>query len=194
MKSLKKKSGQATSKKYVYSDNLQFLLKIVQKYDTVSSIEETQLPVDSDEEEQIDTEQLIEPLKRADNKKSNNPRKKARLQQDIDREILKALSISNTQPDEDEAFFISVTPDVRRMCEEDKLEFRMSVLMLIKDINNRRKNCPTSEPTFYNSSASRTSTPISCSSSMIPSPYSNEQSDCLHAQSPSCSSHTFHML
>jgi len=34
------------------------------------------------------------------------------LQQDIDREILKALSSSNTAPDEDEAFFISIIPAV----------------------------------------------------------------------------------
>jgi len=61
------------------------------------------------------------------------------LQKDIDRGILKVLSSSNTAPDEDEAFFISVIPAVRRMSEEEKLDFRMSVLQLIKNINNRRK-------------------------------------------------------
>jgi len=57
-------------------------------------------------------------------KETYNPRKKSRLQQEIDREILKALSGSNTAPDEDEAFFISVIPAVRRMSEEEKLDFR----------------------------------------------------------------------
>jgi len=61
------------------------------------------------------------------------------LQQDIDREILKALSSSNIAPDEEEAFFISFIPTVRRMSEEEKLDFRMNVLQLIKDINKRRK-------------------------------------------------------
>jgi len=58
------------------------------------------------------------------------------MQQDIDREILKALSSSNTAPDEDETFFISVIPAVRRMSEEEKLDFHMTVLQLIKDIKN----------------------------------------------------------
>jgi len=41
----------------------------------------------------------------------------------MDREILKALNSSNTAPDENEAFFISVIPAVRRMPEEEKLAF-----------------------------------------------------------------------
>jgi hypothetical protein len=47
---------------------------------------------------------------------TSNPRKKARLQDSIDREILDAL---NKPPDEDEAFFISITPAVRKMSDED---------------------------------------------------------------------------
>jgi len=39
---LKKKSGQATSKKYIYRDNLQFLMTILQKDDTVSNMEHSQ--------------------------------------------------------------------------------------------------------------------------------------------------------
>ena len=68
------------------------------------------------------------------NNKRNFP-KKARLQEhqdDIDRQILKALE---NHPDEDEAFFISITPSVRKMSDEDKLDFRMNVLQLKKDIN-----------------------------------------------------------
>jgi len=80
--------------------------------------------------------------------------KKSRLQQDIDREILKALSSSNTAPDEDEAFFISIIPAVRRMSEEEKQDFRMSVLQLIKDIKNRRKERPVFETTFSSASTS----------------------------------------
>ena len=88
--------------------------------------------------------------------------KKSRLQQGIDREILKALSSSNTAPDEEEAFFISIIPAVRRMSEEEKLDFRMSVLQLIKDINNRRKERPIFETTFSSASTStsRTTTPL----------------------------------
>jgi len=91
------------------------------------------------------------------------------LQQDIDREILKALNSSNTAPDEDEAFFISITPAVRRMSEEEKLDFRMSVLQLIKYINNRRKERPVFETTFSSASTStsRTTTPYSSLSEIM---------------------------
>jgi len=68
---------------------------------------------------------------------------------------VKALSSSNTAPDQDEAFFISVIPAVRRMSEEEKLDFRMIVLQLIKDINNRRKERPVFE-TFCSASTSKT--------------------------------------
>ena len=78
------------------------------------------------------------------------------------------MSSSNTAPDEDEAFFISITPAVRRMSEEEKLGFHMSVLQLIKDINNRRKERPVFETTFSSASpaTSRTTTPI-CSLSAV---------------------------
>jgi len=91
------------------------------------------------------------------------------LQQDIDREILKALSSSNTAPNQDEAFFISVIPAVRRMSKEEKLDFRMSVLQLINDINNRRKERPIFETTFSSASTStsRTTTPVSSLSAIM---------------------------
>lgn len=40
-------------------------------------------------------------------------------------------------PDEDEAFFLSVLPSVRRLSEDDKLEFRLGVLSTIRDIKRR---------------------------------------------------------
>jgi hypothetical protein len=52
---MKKKSGQATSKKYIYHDNLQFLLKIVKKDDTVSSLEHSEQLLDSEDEKQEET-------------------------------------------------------------------------------------------------------------------------------------------
>ena len=56
IKSLKKKSGQATSKNYIYYDNLQFLMTIVQKYDTVSSMEYSLRLLDSEDEKQTETD------------------------------------------------------------------------------------------------------------------------------------------
>ena len=108
------------------------------------------------------------------------------MQQDIDREILKALSSSNTAPDEDEAFFISAIPAIRRMSEGEKLDFRMRALQLIKDINNRRKEKPVFETT------SRTTTPHSSLSAVMDANQVNQLPHLLHADHfsyhPECNS------
>lgn len=74
-------------------------------------------------------------------------------QEDIDRQILKAMQ---NPPDEDEAFFISITPSVRKMSDEDKLDFRMNVLQLIKNINRRANNYPPAMNTPTSTSSSST--------------------------------------
>ena len=130
-------------------------------------MEHSQQLLDSEDEKQAET--VVEIQSQNTSKDTYNPRKKSRLQQDIDREILKALNSSNTAPDEDEAFFISVIPAVRRMSEEEKLDFRMSVLQFIKDINNRRKERPVFETTFSSAttSTSGTTTPLFSLSAIV---------------------------
>jgi len=59
IKSSKKKSGQATSKKYIYHDNIKFLMKILQKDDTVSSMEYSQL-IYGEDEKQAETDVEIQ--------------------------------------------------------------------------------------------------------------------------------------
>jgi len=142
-------------------------MKIVQKDDTVWSMEDSRQLLDSEDEKQAETD--VEIQSQYTRKETYNPRKKSRLQRDIDGEILKALSSSNTPPDEDEAFFISVIPAVWRMSEEEKLDFHMSVLQLIKDINNRRKERPVFETTFSSASTSTswTTTPLSSLSAIV---------------------------
>jgi len=111
------------------------------------------------------------------------------LHQDIDRERLKALSSSNSAPDEDEAFFISVIPAVRKMSEEEKLDFRTSALQLIKDINNRRKERSVFETTFSSvcTSTSRTTTPLSSLSAIMDANQVNQLPHLLEADQ--CSYH-----
>jgi len=71
---LKKKYGQATSKKYIYHDNLQFLMKILQKDDTVSSMEYSQQLLDSEGEKQAETD--VEIQSQNTSKEIYNTRKK----------------------------------------------------------------------------------------------------------------------
>jgi len=61
--------------------------------------------------------------------------KTTRVSDEIDRKILKSLK--KLEPDEDEAFFISVRPSVREFTADDKLDFRMIVVKAIKNIKTR---------------------------------------------------------
>jgi len=59
-------------------------------------------------------------------------RKTTKVNNETDRKFLKLLE--KTEPDEGEAFFISVLPSVRQSSVDDKLDYRMIVLKAIKDI------------------------------------------------------------
>jgi hypothetical protein len=159
---LKKKSGQASSKKYIYHDNLQFLMKVVRKDDTVSSLEGSQPLIDSGDEKQEET--VVEIQSQDEAILTCNPRKKRRLQQDIDTEMLKALRSINTKQDADEAFLMSLIPVVKSMPQDEKFDFRMSVMQLIKDFINRRKETAVFETrrSSASTSASPTTTPNPC--------------------------------
>ena len=159
------------------------------KDDTESSIQESQqLQQSMDGEKNIETEvetgnEYVETITQI-----SNSRKRQKSQDDIDREILKALTRSQCTPDEDEAFFISITPSVRWMCEEGKLEFRITVLKLIQDIKNRAKS--RSAPSFSpaSSSNSRTSTPFPHYPTVYDFPQSNSL-ECGDMQIPSNTTH-----
>lgn len=165
VKSLKKKTGEARKKKYIYHDNLTFLLKVVQSDDTQSSLDDSQYDEQSqitesqteeeEEEAAADKTTQVQSCKiTAKAKDTYNPPKRARLQEEVDRRILTALE---KPPDEDEAFFVSITPTVRKMTDEEKLEFRMEVLQVIQRIQ-KRKNF---QPRPFSASTSRCSTSLS---------------------------------
>lgn len=55
----------------------------------------------------------------------------------MDREIIKALKTCDTPKtlsDEDQSFFDTILPSVQVMTEDEKYEFRISVLKLVHDI------------------------------------------------------------
>ncbi|KAF5277504.1 hypothetical protein FQR65_LT03842 [Abscondita terminalis] len=170
VRSLKKKSGQGVQRKYLYHDQLQFLLKIVSKDETVSSIPETAFDNDSTEDYQNDSllplhstpptsEDNSRELKRRRNSKGNK-------RDPIEEEILKKLRESSPPPDEDQAFFQSVIPSVRKMSEDEKMEFRMGVLQLLHKIKQKRQFNSASGTYYmhsrtYSSDSSEFSRPVS---------------------------------
>ncbi|XP_018580147.2 uncharacterized protein LOC108917847 [Anoplophora glabripennis] len=165
VKSLKKRSVHPTVRTYLYHEKLQFLMKVLQRDGEESS---PHLHSTSDEAKAERTEESVS----AKVDDACNIRKRLRLQEDMDQEILKALRSTKTAPDEDEAFFISITPTVQKMSEEDKLEFRMGVLQLIKDINRKGKDL--ADSAFFSTGNSSSSHPPT---SFHHNPDSNADSD-----------------
>lgn len=109
IRSLKKKSGQGYTKNYIYSEQLKFLLKIAQKDDTESSIIEEELTEDINVEDNVSEEVISyrSPLAKK-NKQKEERRNKRHAEDDLDREIIKALKTCDTPktpPDEDQSFF-----------------------------------------------------------------------------------------
>lgn len=73
-----------------------------------------------------------------------------------------------TSSDEYEALFISIIPSVRKMSEEDKFDFRINLMQLIKNINRRTSY----SPALTSSTSRSTSSSSSTSFSYHPSPFS----------------------
>lgn len=126
-----------SSKKYLYHDNLQFLLKVLHKEDP-----DYHDALHSSYSEFGEDDSLPEVKKEPCDSSSFGmkvcipflSRKRSKLQEDLDKEL---VSFNKANLDEDEAFFISVLPSVRRLSEDSRLEFRMGVLQLLKEMNAR---------------------------------------------------------
>ncbi|KAF5276966.1 hypothetical protein FQR65_LT16114 [Abscondita terminalis] len=135
--SRKKRSGDKRTKKYIYFEQMQFLLKVLEKDDTESSISEN-----TTEKEQVSDEAAVSEQTPRDS--CAPKRRKVTSIDERDKAILKALEATYqpppTQTDEDTAFFMSVTPAVKNFTEDGKIEFRMGVLKLIKGIKSKRSS------------------------------------------------------
>lgn len=126
----------------MYFDQLQFLLKISDKDVTESSICDNADSQQSEEEKPSVSSQAINPRR---GPSSPCARKRSRTTEigDTDKPILKNSEATCQPPpppqiDEDTAFFASVTPAVKNFTEDEKIEFRMGVLTLIKQIKENR--------------------------------------------------------
>ena len=125
-------------KRKLYADFLQVLLKITEKEETESSIcgEGKNESTETQEEEETETALLQMDEASTSSRDAGTlqyrRRKTTKVNDEIDRKILKSLE--KIEPDEDEAFFISVLPSVRQFSADGKLDFRMIVQKAVKDI------------------------------------------------------------
>ena len=97
MRSLRKKSGQAATKKYLYADFLQFLLKITDKDDTESSICGEGKNESTETLKEEETETVVQQMDEASTSSrdaatlQHRRRKTTKVSEEIDRKILKSL-------------------------------------------------------------------------------------------------------
>ena len=90
-------------------------------------------PTETHEEKETETVvQQMDEASTSSRDASTSETEDNQVSDEIDRKILKLLE--KIEPDEDEAFFISVLSSVRQFSADDKLHFRMIVLKAIKDI------------------------------------------------------------
>ncbi|KAJ8920494.1 hypothetical protein NQ315_005363 [Exocentrus adspersus] len=145
VKSLKRRSYHPVSRKYIYHDNLEFLIRVIQPENIETSVQQSS-NVEDEDQIKTDEESELDNVPIADDEYYPRIQKKIRLSENTD--IAEVSRDRKCTPDEDEAFFISITPSVRKMSEDDKLEFRMGVLQLIKNINKGSKSTALSESTY----------------------------------------------
>ena len=142
---MRKKSGQAATIKYLYADFVQFLLKITEKDEMEFSICGEGKNESTETQEEEETETVVQQVDEASTSSrdartlQHRRRKTTKVSDEIDRKILKSLE--KIEPDEDEAFFVSVLPSVRQFSADDKLDFTMLVLKSHQGYKNSLRIC-----------------------------------------------------
>jgi hypothetical protein len=140
-KKIATKSGAGSSKarKYVYSDQLTFLSKLIDERQTADSFS-----VDNMEESQVTTAEQNRDY--MNNFFQETPSRKPRTQQcgkrkpnsdKFELRIMKTVEEEN-QPNRHLSFFKGIIPSLENFNEEGTLEFQMGVLQLIGNIKHRK--------------------------------------------------------
>lgn len=145
IKSLKTKSGQGAKRKYIYSDNLQFLLKTVTPDETDSSIP-IDFQVDSQDRPEIQQSSisdLEQPIPSPSTSTSSQSMKRTGTKRlnTVDAEILKAIQATPAETesvDDDRAFLMSLLPTIKQLNDDEKFDFRIEVMQLLRRFKNRR--------------------------------------------------------
>ena len=102
MRSLRKKSGQEATKKYLHADFLQFLLKINEKHETESSIYGEGKNESTESQEEEETETVVQQMDEASVSSrdaatfQHRRRKTTKVSGEIDRKILRSLEKNRT--------------------------------------------------------------------------------------------------
>lgn len=179
LRSLRTKSGQGAKKFYIYSEHLQFLLKISQKDETDCNFRQTETEHDSTAVEEFaesrlpDARSPCSPKSQPVPSTSRTTSKSKRHLDDLEREILCELkkgrqsidsgNASHSHRSDQEMILLSFLPYIRDMSETELMDFQMEVLTTIKTIKQRRVsnqqhvNVPLTSPTMSHSDSYQSS-------------------------------------
>ncbi|XP_018574336.1 uncharacterized protein LOC108913296 [Anoplophora glabripennis] len=141
-------------KKYVYADSLSFLLQTLSKRTTSRNVSreikeeyKSQSPHEKNESSETD-EDVVETV-RTSTKASVFRKPSARKSEtfnDFEQKLLEKLGNRNTQEareeiseDSDKSFLMSILGDLRKLNDEEKLDFRFHTLQFFRDIQRKRK-------------------------------------------------------
>ncbi|XP_049948240.1 uncharacterized protein LOC126456533 [Schistocerca serialis cubense] len=151
-----KKSGSAAKKmkKYVYSDQLQFLKKLYDARETEDSFQsERTARLEEDIETQgsvENTENVSGPFDTAPTQQTSksecHTNRKHRKPDAIEMKILRALE--EDKPCSKMSFLLSLKPHLEKFDEQDYLQFQMGVLKVIENIYERRNILTAQPPPF----------------------------------------------
>lgn len=139
MKDGKASGSQATKKrKYIFSNELQFLKKIY----TGREVTESHSPEVEEEgaTEEESTEKRPNTPEVTINEKSKT--RKHKKMDEVDLKIIKALESTKETPDSNMSFFQSLMPHIANFNNSEILQFKMGVLQVISNIKNQQTLVP----------------------------------------------------
>ncbi|KRT84576.1 Myb/SANT-like transcription factor, partial [Oryctes borbonicus] len=161
MRSLRTKCGQTGKKMYIYSEHLQFLLKLTQKDETEGNISQSdessqflgfdpQLHTDKSLSEADPVASTSKDFRRVLHKRSKSKRDSDPLEQEILTETKKGKRVEEPRPEtpfrnpqnDHEIILSSFLPYIRDMSEAELMEFQMATIVTIRKIKEARRLTP----------------------------------------------------
>lgn len=142
-------------KKYVYNDQLQFLLKVYDPRQTADSFE-TEEKEEGNGEADISVDEDDPPASDVATKVRSNSKCKRKLDE-VEQRVLQVLEKTEEPDNRHMCFFKGILPSLELLDEESILKFQCTVLKTISDLNQERQKktrSPRKSRNFSSSSSS----------------------------------------
>ncbi|XP_076663647.1 uncharacterized protein LOC143366437 [Andrena cerasifolii] len=140
-------------KKYVYSNQLQFLSKLIEERPAEDSLSESTCTDEGEINSDICATQFKELEKQLKSRK--------RRHDEFELKLIKALETSESQPNRHISFFNGIIPSLEKLDDDDVIKFQIGVLQLLENIKrSKQQNVCSQPPTLCRCSAINT---VKCS-------------------------------